>query len=256
MNHDKLKDTRGNKREKKSLLYGIHPIKEALDNRTSLEKIMVLRDTSNRELKEIMALASQLGVPVSRVPSVKLNKICGKNHQGVIAFNSPVEYQSIENLVPFLYDEGKMPFILILDRVTDVGNLGAIARSAECFGVDAIVIPNADAAQVTPDAVKTSSGALQKIAVCREKKLDQVVRFLKDSGVAVYAASEKSSHGFEMINSKSPMALIMGAEGEGVHPSLLKLCDGLIRIPMKGTIQSLNVSVAAGIMLYEMSKEK
>lgn len=250
------RDTRGSKREKRSMLYGIHPIKEALASGESLEKLIVQRDTSSKEVRELQAAASKLGVPVSRVPLVKLNKICGKNHQGVIAFQSPIEYQSIEDVVPFLFEQGKSPFILILDRITDVGNLGAIARSAECFGVDAIVIPNADAAQVTPDAVKTSSGALNKITVCREKNLQAAVQFLKSSGLMLYAASEKSTGNFNDVENDSPVALIMGAEGEGVHPNLIKECDALVRIDMQGTIQSLNVSVAAGIMLYEISKKR
>jgi len=238
------------------MLYGLHPIKEALDSGKSIEKILFQRDTTNTEVRKIAGEAAKMGIPTSKVPLVKLNKICGKNHQGIIAFQSPVQYQSVENIVPFLYDEGKMPFLLILDRITDVGNLGAIARSAECFGVDALIIPNHDAAQVTPDAVKTSSGALQKIPVCREKNLEEVVRFLKDSGVAVYAASEKSSTQFEEMEQNGPVALIMGAEDQGVDAKLLQLCDGLIQIPMKGSIQSLNVSVAAGILLYEFSKKR
>jgi 23S rRNA (guanosine2251-2'-O)-methyltransferase len=179
-----------------------------------------------------------------------------KNHQGAIAFISPVAYQRIEDIIPGIYEEGRMPFIVVLDGVTDVRNFGAIARTCECAGVDAIVIPTKGGASITADAIKTSAGALLSIPVCREENLGNALKFIVSSGIKIVAASEKATKNYTEAVMTEPIAIIMGAEDEGVNPDHLRLCDEMVSIPMLGTIDSLNVSVAAGVLIYEAVRQR
>ncbi len=185
-----------------------------------------------------------------------MNRLTRKNHQGVFAFISPISFHSIENLLPQIYEAGKTPLLLILDRVTDVRNFGAIARSAECAGVDAIIVPEKGAAQMNADAVKTSAGALHRIPVCREKYLDYVIKFLQESGVKVVGCTEKGSQSLFDISMTEPTAIIMGSEEDGISPAFLKTVDAKAFIPMAGDIGSLNVSVSAGIIIYEAVRQR
>jgi 23S rRNA (guanosine2251-2'-O)-methyltransferase len=193
---------------------------------------------------------------VQKVPHEKLNQMTSKNHQGAIAFISPVEFQDLENIVPLIFEQGKTPYILVLDGITDIRNFGAIARTAECAGVDAIVVPLAGSAAVNADAIKTSAGALLTIPVCRVQNLKNALRFLAESGLKLVAVTEKTDSTYTTISYTEPLALILGAEDEGISLDVLKMCDVQAAIPLFGTIESLNVSVAAGVAMYEVIRQR
>jgi 23S rRNA (guanosine2251-2'-O)-methyltransferase len=178
------------------------------------------------------------------------------NHQGVIAFLANITYYKTDELLQSVFEKGKMPFVLILDRITDVRNFGAIARSAECAGVDFIVIPSRGAAQINSDAIKTSAGALHRIPVCREDNLKTTIEYLKESGLKIYACHEKTENTIYSFDYDQPLAIVMGSEENGISGEYLKRCDEQIKIPMAGTISSLNVSVATGIILFEVLKRR
>jgi 23S rRNA (guanosine2251-2'-O)-methyltransferase len=239
------------------MLFGLRPIMEALNAGRTLDKIFLLRGTKNSLTQDISALAREANVPVSLVPLEKLESLTRKNHQGAVAFVSPIDFAPLDTLLAGLFEDGKVPFILVLDRVTDVRNFGAIARTAECLGVQALVVPSHGAAQINGDAVKTSAGALNILPVCREADLRQTITFLKESGLTVIACTEKANADLghtEPASLSGPIAVVMGSEEDGISPDLLRLCDQRLRIPMSGQIQSLNVGVAAGIMLFEVAK--
>ena len=195
-------------------------------------------------------------IPVQRVPVERIDRITRKNHQGVIAFVSPIVYQRTEDIVPFLFEQGKSPLLLMLDGITDVRNFGAIARTCECAGVDAIIIPSKNSVTVNADAVKTSAGALLTLPVCKEQSLTATIKYLKDSGFRMLAATEKGDYDYSKANYSDPTCIIMGAEDTGVPYEHLKYCDEWVRIPLMGKIESLNVSVAAGILIYEAVKQR
>ena len=201
-------------------------------------------------------LAKDYDIPVQRVPVERLNKITRKNHQGVIAQTSAIDYHKLSDIVPQLFEEGALPFVLVLDGLTDVRNFGAIARTAECCGVNAIVIPSRGSVSVGADAVKTSAGALLHVPVCRENSLAGAVRFLKESGYQIVCATEKSSENYTLADYTTPVAIVMGAEDIGISPDILKLADTRAAIPMFGHIGSLNVGVAAGVMMYEVVRQR
>ncbi|GAA4005991.1 23S rRNA (guanosine(2251)-2'-O)-methyltransferase RlmB [Hymenobacter fastidiosus] len=240
------------------MLFGLRPIQEALNAARTLEKIYLLRGTKNSMTQEITELAKAANVPVSLVPIEKLNDLTRKNHQGAVAFVSPIDYAPLDNILTGLYEEGKVPLLLLLDRVTDVRNFGAIARNAECMGVHAIVVPSRGAAQINGDALKTSAGALNIIPVCREPNLKETIGFLQQSGVTVVACTEKADASLEAgtVDMTGPVAVLMGSEEDGISPEYLKLADHKLRIPMAGQIGSLNVSVASGIMLFEVLRQR
>jgi 23S rRNA (guanosine2251-2'-O)-methyltransferase len=207
-------------------------------------------------IKELLVMTNQFSVPVSTVPVEKINQFTRKNHQGVVAFVSPVQYHKLEHVIPEIYEKGLNPLILVLDRITDVRNFGAIARSAECMGANAIVIPTRNGAQINPDAVKTSAGALNFIPVCREKSLMDAILLLKESGLQILACSEKGNEPLSSADFTVPTAIIMGSEDEGVSSELLAKSGSIVRIPMTGKIASLNVSAAASILLYEAVRQR
>jgi len=195
-------------------------------------------------------------VPFQYVPREKLNKLTHQNHQGIIAIVSPISYASIDTILPGIFESGRSPFLLILDKVTDVRNLGSIARTAECAGVDAIIIPSKGSAMINADALKTSAGALNKIPVCRNPDLKEVIVFLKESGIQILGATETAESNHFTPDYSLPIALIMGSEEKGISAEYLKLCDQTVKIHMPGDIGSLNVGVAAGIILFEVVKQR
>ncbi len=242
--------------EKKDYIFGLRPIMEAIEAGKVIDKILVRHDLNGDLAKEMLTMARKAGVMVQRVPGEKLNRITMKNHQGAIALISPIEYQQLDMLLPGLYEEGIVPFILVLDGITDTRNFGAIARTAECAAVDAIVIPERGSVSVTPDAVRTSAGALLRIPVCRERNIKDTVVLLQSHGVHVVGATEKTEHSYTATDLTQPIAIVMGAEDTGLSPEVMRRCDSLASIPLMGDIGSLNVSVAAGIMMYEAVRQR
>jgi 23S rRNA (guanosine2251-2'-O)-methyltransferase len=243
-------------REVNQMIFGIRAVIEAISSGKDIESLFLQRGLNGELLSELKTLLRTHDIPSQQVPIDKLNRITNKNHQGVVAFISPITYQKIEDIIPNVFEKGEVPLILILDGITDVRNFGAIARTAECCGAHAIVVPKKGAAQVNPDAVKTSAGALYKIPVCRHDSLLQVLRFLKDSGLQIVGCTEKTEDFIYKPDFTAPTAIIMGAEDEGISFDLMRNCDHLTKIPMHGTIESLNVSVSAGVILYEAVRQR
>lgn len=239
-----------------NIIYGLRPVMEAIESDKTIDKVLLQRGLQGDLFKELFYQVRQHKIPFQYVPAEKLNKFTRGNHQGVVAFVSAIEYQSIFDIVPQIYEEGRVPFLLMLDKITDVRNIGAIARSAECAGVDAIILPLKGGAQLNEDAVKSSAGALNKIPICRHSNLVEVINFLKDSGIEVIAVTEKASHFHYQKDLTGPICLIMGNEYEGIAWDYQRICNDAINIPMVGTIKSLNVSVATGIVLFEAVKQR
>lgn len=246
----------GPRRQPENLIYGIHPILEALNAGKDIEKILLSRELRNVQVREITTIAEQREIPVQKVPNEKLDSFTKANHQGIVAFVSMIEYQPIEDIIIRSFESGRQPLFVVLDRITDVRNLGAIARSAECAGVDAIIVPSRGSAQINADAIKTSAGALNLLPVHRSPNLKNTLRYLHDSGVKLIAVTEHGSTDYTTSDLTGPVAFIMGSEDEGISPEYLKLCDDRILIPLLGTISSLNVSVAAGIIIFETLRQR
>lgn len=238
------------------MIYGTRAVMEAIRAGKEIEKIMIQSGLANDLIKELIALAREQRVPYTFIPLEKLKRYSTKNHQGVICLLSSVVYASLDNLVERAYREGREPFLLLLDRVTDVRNFGAICRTAECAGIDGIVIGEKGSAPITSDAMKTSAGALNHLPVCREKDLKQTIRYLRESGVRIIACTEKATHSIYEVSLSGPIALVMGSEEDGISDVFLREADDLMHIPMRGRIGSLNVSVAAGIAVYEIVRTR
>ena len=242
--------------KEKEMIFGIRAVIEAIDAGKTLDKILLRRDMSSSLSRELQQRLEGLTTPVQKVPVEKLNQFTDKNHQGVIAFLSPIEFTSIENLVPMLYEQGKVPFLVVLDGVTDVRNFGAIARTCACAGVDALVVPARGGAAINGDAVKTSAGALHSLPVCKVENMQNALRFLKDSGLTLVAATEHADQLYTSADMTGPLAIVLGSEDKGIFPANLELCDLKVKLPMLGKIESLNVSVAAGIFIYEVVRQR
>ena len=242
--------------DKSQYIYGIHAVLEAIEAGKDIDKILLSKTLNDETAREISDKARQLRVPVQRVPVQKIDRITRRNHQGVLAMMAAVTYYQVENLVPQMFDEGENPFIVVLDGVTDVRNFGAVARTCECAGVSAIVIPDRESVSVNADAVKTSAGALNYLPVCRERNLVDAVKFLRDSGFKIVGTSDKNSSPYTQADYTGPVAIVLGAEDKGISPEMMKLCDTQVFIPEFGHINSLNVSVAGGIMIYEVVRQR
>lgn len=242
--------------ERSEYIFGIRAVIEAIDAGKQIDKIFIKKDLQGELVGELFDLIKSHHIVTQRVPIERINKITRKNHQGVVAILSAVTYYSLDNVIPQLYEDGLLPFVVVLDGITDVRNFGAIARTCECVGANAIVIPERGSVSVNADAVKTSAGALHHIPVCRERNVVSAVRFLKDNGYQIVAASEKAEINYTQADYTTPIALVMGAEDVGVSPEVIKLCDTFVSIPMFGNISSLNVSVAAGVMMYEVVRQR
>ena len=230
--------------DKSEMIFGVRAVIEAIQAGKEIDKILVKKDIQSDLSKELFAALKGLLIPVQRVPVERINRITRKNHQGVVAFISSVTYQKTEDLVPFLFEQGKNPFFVMLDGITDVRNF------------DAVIIPARGSVSVNADAMKTSAGALHTLPVCREQNLRATLQYLKDSGFRIVAATEKGDYDYTKADYTGPMCIIMGAEDTGVSYDHLALCDEWVKIPMLGTIESLNVSVAAGILIYEAVKQR
>ena len=241
---------------KNEMIFGVRAVLEAIDAGKEIDKILIKRDILSELSRELFAAVKGTNIPVQRVPVEKLNRITRKNHQGVIAFVSAVEYASVETFVPYLFEEGKDPLLVLLDGITDVRNFGSIARTCECAGVDAIIIPSHGSVTVNADAVKTSAGALHTLPVCREKNITETLKLLKESGIRIVCATEKGKMNYTQANYTEPVCIVMGAEDTGIPHEHLALCDDWVSIPQFGNIESLNVSVATGVILYEAVRQR
>jgi 23S rRNA (guanosine2251-2'-O)-methyltransferase len=242
--------------KKTNIIFGIRPVIEIIKSGREIDKLLIQKGLKSRNFFDLNFLIQKYKIPCQYVPVEKLNNITPKNHQGVIGFISEIEYQHIENILPFVYEQGKNPLILILDRITDVRNMGAIARTSECANVDAIIVPTKETAQINADAIKTSAGALAKIPVCREDNLIHTFNFLKNSGLQIIACTEKSDVYYNTIDFTIPTAIIIGSEKDGISQKYLRVSDNIVKIPILGKIESLNVSVATGIILYEAIRQR
>jgi len=238
------------------MIFGIHACVEAVRSGKEVNKVMIQRGLRGDLINKLIEELKENGIEPVYVPDEKLNRFGNRNHQGVIALISPVGYQSIEDVLPKVFEEGRVPLFLLLDRITDVRNFGAICRSAECMGVDAVIIPEKGGALITSDAIKTSAGALMKIPVCKHYNLKEVIDFLKESGLQIIGCTEKTDNYIEDVDMKLPTCIIMGNEEEGISQEYLKRCTHKVKIPMTGTIESLNVSVSAGIIVYEVLRQR
>ncbi len=241
---------------KSDLVFGVHPVLELIRSGKEIEKVFIQAGTRSPELIEIANHCRAAQVPVQYVPFEKMNRLTRKNHQGVVAFVCPIEYQPLEKVIPLLYEQGRDPFVLMLDRVTDVRNFGAIARTAYAAGVDAIVVPAKGSALVNGDAMKTSAGALSHINICRVNNLKDAMDFLKDSGLRVVGFTEKARQSLWEADLTGPLCVMMGSEEDGISEGCMKRLDQHLRIPMPGDIDSLNVSVATGIVCFEVVRQR
>ena len=238
-----------------TIVFGIHPVIEAIEAGKEIEKVYLKKGTTNPAIADIKRTLKGRRIPFQEVPQEKLFRLTRKNHQGVIALLSPIEYQNFDEVVRRVIEEGRTPLVLILDRVSDVGNFGAICRSAECAGVDAILIPIKGSAQINSYAVKSSAGAIFNIPICRTGHILSEVRQLKESGLRIVACSEKGEKAIYDTDLSGPMAVIMGSEEDGSGDGLMDIASDHINIPMAGTTGSLNVSVATGIILFERLRQ-
>lgn len=239
------------------MIYGIHAVTEAIRAGKEIDKLFLQEGLKSDLSAELRRITKENDVLYVMVPGAKLDRIAaGKNHQGCVAFISSITYFQIEELLPTIFEAGRTPLLLILDRITDVRNFGAIARSAECAGVDAIIIPSRGAAQVGADAIKTSAGALHAIPICRESNLKDTIDFLKASGLRIASCTEKGSTPHHKTELSGPLAIVMGSEEDGISSEYLKRSDMRVQIPMRGKISSLNVSVATGIILFEVLRQR
>jgi len=237
-----------------NLIYGHHPVTEAIRAGKPVEKVFFQQGESGEMEKEIRHLTKEYGIPLQVVPKEKLNKMVRGQHQGVVAHLALVEFQNLENVLPYVFEQGQMPLFVILDGVTDVRNFGAICRSAECAGAHAVIVPQSGSALANEEAMKASAGALARIRVCRVRSLFSTVEWLQECGVQVVATALSG----RSIKAEfaGPTAILMGSEGEGVHPKLLKMSDVIVKIPQATDFDSYNVSVAAGIVLYEVLRQR
>lgn len=240
----------------KNIIFGIRTCIEAITSGKEIEKVLLKTGSGGSLFQELFKLINKNKIPFQYVPVEKLDRITGKNHQGVISFISEINYHNVEQLVPSIFERGEIPLLLILDGITDVRNFGAIARTALCAGVHGMIIPVKRSAQINADAIKTSAGALLEIPVCRTDKPADTIIFLRESGIQVIASNEKAGDLYYNTDLLLPTAFIIGAEDIGISEASLKLCDTQVKIPVDKKIGSLNVSVTAGILVYEALRQR
>ncbi|RQP14641.1 MAG: 23S rRNA (guanosine(2251)-2'-O)-methyltransferase RlmB [Chryseobacterium sp.] len=241
---------------KEDFIFGLRPVIEAIEADKTIDKIFLQNGLQGPIIADLKKLLSKHSIRPNYVPVEKLNRFTRKNHQGVVAFISDIPFHKIEDVLPQIFEDGRTPFLLMLDRLTDVRNFGAIARTAECTGVDAIILPEKGAAPVNSDAIKTSAGALYNVRICKEKNLAHTVDYLQQSGVKVFAASEKAKQLVYDEDFREPCCIVMGNEETGISKEVLHHSDEKIKLPIEGKTQSLNVSVACGAILYEAVRQR
>ncbi len=242
--------------KKNALIVGRNKVIEAIQQGKQLERIFLVSTVHGEVIDEIKRLAEENKIPVNKVPVEKLNSFNISNHEGCVAVISKIQYHDLQEIISFVVDKGEIPLFLILDGITDVRNIGAIARTALCTGVQAIIIPDKGVGALNEDAIATSAGALEKVTVCRVNSLMKAVDELRLNGIHVFASEMKVEKSIFDMNFAEPCAVVMGSEDKGIFPALLKICDEQFKIPMKGNFESLNVSVAAGMILYEAMKQR
>lgn len=242
---------------KQECIFGIRAVLEAIQDEKEIDKVMFRQGIKGDQLfQQLFSLVRERQIPFQYVPEEVFKPFAGRNHQGVLAEVSPIPYQDIDEVIDKVVAEGKNPLVLVLDRITDVRNLGGIARTAECAGVHAILIPNKNSAKISSDAIKTSAGALYHIPVCREKNLKKTIKELKRRGLTVFAATEKAEKFYTEVDMQGGSLFIMGSEDTGIDEELLALADERIKIPQFGQIESLNVSAAAAVLMYEAVRQR
>lgn len=242
---------------KQEYIFGIRAVIEAIQQEKEIDKVMLKQGVRGELFQQLFSLIKQNDIPFQYVPEEVFKPFADRNHQGVLAEISPVPYQDIDEVLDAVEAKGEVPFVMILDRITDVRNFGAIARSAECAGAHLIVIPNKHSAKISSDAIKTSAGALYHIPVCRVLNLKKLVRELKfQRGIKVYAASEKAEKFYTGVDMTEPVAIVMGAEDKGIDEGLLNIATDCVKIPQKGQIESLNVSAAAAVIMFEVVRQR
>ena len=244
------------KKNRASLVIGRKILLETIREGKSFEKVFLQQGSGDQSVKDIARECLDLDIPLVKVPKVKLDRMTHSNHQGAIGMLSQLQYQNIEQVVPHLYENGKTPLILLLDGITDTRNFGGIARSAEVLGAHAIVVPVKNSAQANTDSIKTSAGALLRLPVCRTANWKETLNYLRMNGIQIVAADEKAEHAIDEIDWTGPVALILGAEGAGLSKDSLRTADRLIKIVQSGKTDSLNVSVACGVILYEAGRQR
>ncbi len=237
-------------------IFGLRPVIEAVRAGKQIDRLLVRQGLQGALYHELMIEVRKHKIPYQIVPLERIELVTRKNHQGVLAWLSLIEFQSITNLLPMIFEKGEDPLIIALDGISDVRNFGAIVRSADCLGAHAVLIPEKGSARITADGIKTSAGALHTFPVCREKSIVRSIEYLKESGLRIITADEKSGKEVYGLPLKGPLVLIMGSEDKGISRDLLSIADHKVKIPMTGNINSLNVSVAAGIILYEIARQR
>ena len=252
-----MKNYRQQQRPKKNtLVTGRGAVITALQSGEQLDRIYLDTKAVGQDMNEIKRLAGEHGVPVNYVPAVKLNSFNVSNHEGCVAQIAKVQYQNLQDVISLVIENGQVPLLLILDGITDIRNIGGIARTAYCTGVHAIIIPDKGVGALNEDAILTSAGALEKIAVCRVNSLMKAVDDLHLNGIKVFASEMSAEKNIADANFHEPCAIVIGSEDKGIYPALMKICDEKIKIPITGDFESLNVSVATGIILYEAMKQR
>lgn len=241
---------------KESTIFGIYPIQEALASNVNFDKVFIQKDINSDKIEGLIRELEKRNITINTVPFEKLNRLTRGNHQGIVAVTSPVAFQSLESIVESVLLKDKTPLFLVLDQITDVRNFGAILRTAECTGVDAVIIQKSGGAPISGDTVKTSAGAIFKIPICKVDHIKDAIFYLQGSGITTLAATEKTRNTIYSVNLTTPLAIIMGSEGKGISHSVLNLVDEKAALPLLGEINSLNVSVACGAFLYEVVRQR
>lgn len=242
--------------DKSNTIFGIYPVKEALSSNVVFDKVFIQKGIDSDKIDNLIKDLEKANVTVNTVPSEKLNRLTRGNHQGIVAVTSPVAFHSLESVVEKALESETAPLFLILDQITDVRNFGAILRTAECTGVNAVIIQKSGGAPVSGDTVKTSAGAIFKIPICKVEHIKDAIFYLQSSGISIVAATEKTDSEIYSLDLKKPLAMIMGSEGKGISRSVLSLVDERASLPLLGEINSLNVSVACGAFLYEVVRQR